>query len=103
MEAAERVLGDRAVLRAGVLELARTLATERLPRAERGARDHSLREDERRRWGQGGASDLQQLGAHPETLTLGSFAERLAKISAAARTSPSLEPTVSRTSLLEID
>jgi hypothetical protein len=100
MGAAERALGGRAALRAGVLALAQQTAQARLPSVEHTARDRSLEDAERLRWRRARV-DLEQIAARPETLAAGSFAERLAKIT--PPDDPEPEPQGSRFSLLEID
>ncbi len=111
MQAAERVLAARAVLRQGVVELARRIAATGLPEARRAARDRSLPDDERERWGRARV-DLEQLAARGERLDAGTFVERLAQVTPSVavdapatvgETGEPEDPIAKRFSLLELD
>jgi hypothetical protein len=102
-EAAERVLDDRAALRAGVSQLVQQIAAARLPSVKKAARDRKRPEAERHEWARARV-DLEQLGARPELVESAPFAARLARLPP-----PPDEPEEpeeegpSRFSLLEID
>ena len=117
-EGAASVLGLRAALRRGVVELAQRNASAWLPSARKAARDRSQADDQRESWSRARV-DLERIAARGETIEAGSFSERLGRItppppsdepasptSPASPAPPDLEdedPTSKRFSLLELD
>jgi hypothetical protein len=75
-EAAQRVLGLRDALRAGVLAVIRDTAAAAAPVADRQARDRALEEPVRRRWS-AIRRELEALADQPERIASGPWSVRL--------------------------
>jgi hypothetical protein len=101
VDAARAVLALRDALRAGILELVRTLATAAIPDADRRARDRTLADRDRTRWS-AIRRDLEALVADPAALERAPMVARLAALPDQLDEPPA-EPEVTFADMIELD